>query len=248
MLQVVVEVALGELPDAVVGRLEADLRAHQPELITDALRHVRARPIGAVERDAQIGEQLRTIGEHLGPQVVEHLHGGSIWVGRRLEHQRGNRPDEHDLADASRAVSADVPHDFAATGGMTDQHHIAQVQRLDHGGEIVGVVVHGVAVPALARATVPAPVVGDGAEAVRRHEQQLRVPHVGVEGPAVAEHHGLPRPPVLVEDRCFVLRDDGGHGVLLAGDCRDTHTMCDAGPSLRQSFDCRLRSSTAAVI
>ena len=147
--------------------------------------------------------------------------------------------DEHDLADASRAVAADVSHDFAAAGGMADEHDIAQVERLDHGGEVVGVVVHRVAVPGLARPAVPTPVMGDRAVAVRRHQQQLRIPGVRVERPAVAEHHWPASSPVLVEDRCSVLRDDRGHGVLLSGDCRDVDTMRDVSPSLRQSDDCR---------
>ena len=61
-----------------------------------------------------------------------------------------------------------------------------------------------------------APVVRDGAETVRRHEQQLRVPHVGVEGPAVAEDHGATHPPVLVEDAHAVLRGGVTHCGLLA--------------------------------
>jgi len=62
-------------------------------------------------------------------------------------------------------VTGDVAHDLAAAGGVPDEHDIVEVERLDHGGQLVGVVVHGVAVPRLARGAMPAPVVSDRAEA-----------------------------------------------------------------------------------
>ena len=45
-----------------------------------------------------------------------------------------------------------------------------------------------------------APVVGDDAIAVIEKEQHLRVPVVGRERPAVAEHDRLPVAPILVVD------------------------------------------------
>src|SRR5262249_45508092 len=55
------------------------------------------------------------------------------------------------------------------------------------------------------------PVVGNGAKAVAREEEQLLVPRIGVEGPAVAEDDGLARPPVLIEDLRAVFGFDRGH-------------------------------------
>ena len=81
-----------------------------------------------------------------------------------------------------------------------DQHDVAQVQRLDQRRQIVGIGVHVVAAPRLAGSPVPAPIVGDGAEAVRGHEEHLRFPAVGVQRPAVAEDDRLPGAPVLVVD------------------------------------------------
>ena len=78
--------------------------------------------------------------------------------------------------------------------------------------EIVGVVIHVVAVADLAGAAVAAAVMGDDAKAVVEEEQHLRVPVVGRQRPAVAEHDRLARAPVLVEDLDAVLGGDGGHG------------------------------------
>ena len=55
--------------------------------------------------------------------------------------------------------------DLAAAGRVPDERQVGQVERLEEAGEVVGVGVHLVAVPRLAGATVPPPVVRDGAVA-----------------------------------------------------------------------------------
>ena len=56
-----------------------------------------------------------------------------------------------------------------------------------------------------------ASVMGDGPEPVGGHEEQLGIPGVGVERPAVTEDDGTAEAPVLVEDFGPVSRLDGGH-------------------------------------
>src|SRR5260370_22466143 len=81
---------------------------------------------------------------------------------------------------------------------------------------LVGVVIHIVALPGLAGAAMAAPVMGDGTGALGGHEEQLVVPGVGVEGPAVTEDDGLARALVLVEDRRSIRCGDGTctHGII----------------------------------
>ena len=91
----------------------------------------------------------------------------------------------------------------------------AQIERLDQRREVVGVGVHVVAVPGLARAAVAAAVVGDAAVAAGGQEQHLVFPGVGAERPAVAEDDRLPGAPVLVVDLRAVFRFDEWHERLL---------------------------------
>src|SRR5690606_5155915 len=82
--------------------------------------------------------------------------------------------------------------------------------RGDHGGQVVGVVVHVVAVPRLAGAAVAAAVVGDDAVALPGQEQHLRLPAVRAQRPAVAEgdHRAVLRAPVPVVEADLVASDD----------------------------------------
>ena len=66
--------------------------------------------------------------------------------------------------------------------------------------QVGGVVVHVMAAAGLGRTPVAAPVMGYDAEALPEEEQHLRIPIIGRERPAVAEHDGLTRAPVLVEE------------------------------------------------
>src|SRR5690606_16386805 len=96
-----------------------------------------------------------------------------------------------------------------------------------HRGQVVGIVVHVVAVPGLAGAAVAAAVVGDHAIAVGGEEQHLRFPAVRVQRPAVAEgdHRAVLRAPVLVVQAHAVGGDDvaavdgggAGGGLQLGG-------------------------------
>ena len=144
--------------------------------------------------------------------LVEHLDRQAARVGGRLQHQRRHGADEHGLGHAGGAVAADVARDLAAAGRVADVHGVAEIERRDERREVVGVGVHLVAVPRLARAAVTAPVVRDAAVAVAREEHHLRVPGVGGERPAVAEDDGLAGAPVLVVDLGAVPGGDEGHG------------------------------------
>jgi hypothetical protein len=75
-------------------------------------------------------------------------------------------------------VAREVVHDLAAAGRVADVDAVAQVEVVDHGGEVVGVVVHVVAVEHLLGAPVPAAVVRDHAIALVQKEHHLRVPVV----------------------------------------------------------------------
>ena len=110
--------------------------------------------------------------------------------------------------------------DLAAAGGMADVDGVVQIEVLDERGEVVGVVVHVVAVGGLGGAAVTAPVMGDDAVALLQEEQHLVVPVVGRQRPPMAEHDRLARAPVLVEDLRAVVGGDRGHLNLSCSGCR----------------------------
>ena len=152
--QVLGEIRLGEDLDAVVGCLEPDLHGHQPERVADALRHGRAGPVRTIERRAQVLVELRAVAGNTSADLVESLERSSARVRVGLQHQRRNRANQHGLRDARGSVPADVARDLTAAGRMADEDRVVQVELLDELPEIVGVGVHVVAGPRLARASV----------------------------------------------------------------------------------------------
>src|SRR3546814_3862758 len=101
------------------------------------------------------------------------------------------RSDQHRLGDALGAVAADVAGHLAAAGRMADEDRVFEVQMLDQRRQVVGVGIHLVAVPGLAGAAVAAAIMANGAIALGGEGHHLRLPGIGTEGPAVAEHHRL---------------------------------------------------------
>src|ERR1700758_397977 len=103
--------------------------------------------------------------------------------------------------------------------------------------------IHVMAATGLGGAAMAAPVMGYDAIAVLEEEQHLRVPIIGRQRPAVAEHDGLTFAPVLVEDLNAVFGGDRSHAGLL--------WRC-VGARIEETFDERERRvrdlSSAAVI
>ncbi len=235
---------LGEGLDAVECAFEADGHRPQPERVPSALRHLGTRSVGAEEGRAEILVELRTVPADASADLVERLDGQAARIGLRLEHQWRHRAHQHGLGNARGAVAADISGHLAATGGMADQHRVFQIERVDERREIVGVVVHVVAVPGLARSSTAATVMGDGAIAMGGHEDQLVVPGVGIERPAMAEDDRLPRAPVLVKDR----------GTILCGDCARTHSRHSSfqdhneTPHVADHMECDRRTASPATL
>ena len=112
-----------------------------------------------------------------------------------------------------RAVATDIAGDFATARGMADMDRVRQVERFDKRRQVVGIGIHVVAVPGLARSAMAAAVVGDAAVAAGSQKQHLVFPGVHGERPAMAENYRLSAPPVLVMDLRAVFGRDGRHGI-----------------------------------
>src|SRR6266446_5726475 len=94
---------------------------------------------------------------------------------------------------------------------MADMNRFLQVERFDQRREVVGVGVHVISLPRLARPAMAASVVGDTAVAARGQEKHLVLKSVRTQRPAVTEDDGLARAPVLVINLCAVFGSDGAH-------------------------------------
>ncbi|MNT16126.1 hypothetical protein D3C72_1512150 [compost metagenome] len=213
-LQVGREVRLGKLLDAIVGVLDAALHALQPEGVAHALRHFVAGTVGAEEGHGQVLEELRTVGQHAGADAVKHRHRQAARIRVRLDHLRRHGAHQHGLGHAFFAMAADIARHFAAARRMADQGRALDVERVEQGGQVVGVGIHVIALPWLARQAVAAAVMRDHAVAVAGQEHHLRIPAVRVQWPAVAEgHHGAVLwAPILVVELYPVGGSNGAGG------------------------------------
>src|SRR5712691_1563972 len=111
-------------------------------------------------------------------------------------------------------MASDVARNFAAAGGMTDVDRVPHVERFDQLREIVGVGVHFVPTPRLARSAMTAAIMCDTAVAVGAQKHHLVLPGVRAQRPSMAEDGGLSLGPVLVIDLRAVLGCDSRRGMF----------------------------------
>ena len=97
-----------------------------------------------------------------------------------------------DWTTAAQVLTRDVADtNYVHVNGDQTMNGVVKIEMAGHGGQVVGVVIHVVAVAGLAGAAVAAAVMGDDAIAVLEEEQHLRVPVIGGQRPAVVEMDGL---------------------------------------------------------
>src|SRR6266508_4294479 len=122
---------------------------------------------------------------------------------------------------------------------MTDVDRVLQVERFNE-REVIGVGVHFVAVPWLARPAMPATVVGDTAVSAGGKKHHLVLPGVRAQRPAMAEDHGLSAAPVLVINidgaGIFFTNTDVWHLKLPFLSCCFLQTDDCSGPLQRDSL------------
>jgi hypothetical protein len=76
-------------------------------------------------------------------------------------------------------MARDVARNFAPAGGMPDVNGVPQIEMIDNGGRIGGVVIHIMPVTDLTRSAVAAPVMRDNPVTLAEEEQHLVIPIVG---------------------------------------------------------------------
>src|SRR3954447_26623392 len=94
---------------------------------------------------------------------------------------------------------------------MAHQDGVLEVERLDHGGKIVGIPVHVVRRRGLTRPAMTTTVVRDHTEALLREEEHLAVPSVRAQGPVMRERYDRTLTPIFVINLCCVFGGDRAH-------------------------------------
>ena len=84
-------------------------------------------------------------------------------------------------------VPPEVVRHLTATGGVADEHGLAQVESVEERGKVARISVMS-SPPQVCSAAVPAPVVGDHTIALRTQKLHLRVPGICGERPTMREH------------------------------------------------------------
>ena len=75
-------------------------------------------------------------------------------------------------------MTANVTGDFTTARGVADVDRVAEVERCDQLGEVIGIGVHVVAVPGLAGAPVASAIVGDTSVSAHRQKDHLVFPRI----------------------------------------------------------------------
>ena len=94
---------------------------------------------------------------------------------------------------------------------MANVNGVLQVEMRGQRRQVIGIVIHVVAITHLSGPAMAAAVMRYNAIAVLEEEQHLCVPVIGRQRPAVAEHDGLTLSPVLVVDFRAVGGGDRAH-------------------------------------
>jgi hypothetical protein len=147
LLEVLGEIRLGQDLSAFVGVLKPGL--HAP------------------------GLELRAIADEACSKAVENLVWLALGTGSDLQHNWGTAAFR--LAFVTRAIPYRPMYrrDFSASNRVAYPDRVIEIERLNHGRQIVGGAIHVVSSRSLARSTIAASVMSDRSETVLCEEHQL---------------------------------------------------------------------------
>src|SRR5258708_3546748 len=97
-------------------------------------------------------------------------------------------------------MPANIMSDLSTIGRVTDHGDLFHIEMLNGFGEIVSILIHGIATPGLSGTAVTAAIMSDDTIALLSKKQHLRVPRVGAKRPTMREGDDRASSPVLVED------------------------------------------------
>ena len=165
----------------------------------DRRGHGRSTQVGDGHDLDHYADDLKAVTDHLNlkdPIHVGHSTGGGEVVRYLARHGDKN------VAKAAiiSAVPSEIVGDLAATGGMADVNGVLQIEMRRQRRQVIGIVIHVVAAAHLSGPAMASAVMSYDAIVVLEEEQHLRVPVIGREWPAVAEHDGLTFAPILIID------------------------------------------------
>src|SRR4051794_34598255 len=91
-------------------------------------------------------------------------------------------------------------HDLTAAGRMAYVNSVSQVEMVDDGFQIIGIVIHVMTPIGLSGAAMSTSISGNNAIAFAKEKKHLRVPIIRRERPAVTKHNWLSAAPVFIID------------------------------------------------
>src|SRR5437870_2389220 len=80
----------------------------------------------------------REIAREAFERCQEEGFGCSIRIVRGCQDEGSDSPEHHELTNSRAAVTSEVVDRLCSAHRVSDQHHVAQIERVDHLCEIVG--------------------------------------------------------------------------------------------------------------
>src|ERR1700730_1666824 len=131
LLEVFGKVGLREGLDTMGDVGQAGHRLLRKETIAQAFRDVCPWPVEAVERHAEVSEELATVGFYSRTNLIDNFERQTVGIRFSLQQQRWDGSDQYHFGGSFGAVTADVTSYFATAGRMANVNRILEVQRFD---------------------------------------------------------------------------------------------------------------------
>ena len=222
------------------GRIAGSIKLAGRELLTLPelqMQHVRGNEISMIFQEPMTSlNPVLTIGF----QIAEAL---------RCHRAMSRSADQYQLAHSAIAVTRDISRGLSAARGVADVNGVAKIEMLDNCHDIRRAMVHVMAIARLARAAMTPAIVSDDTIAVAEQVENLGIPLIGAQWPAVVKDDRLSAlgTPVLVENLKAIFGCDARHGIVLWAKCAEVRVVAPTGSSLATCEKCA-RCLTCGIV
>lgn len=134
---------------AIVKSLDGSLHSLIPEAVNQTLRLLRLVMVETIEQSRQVLEKLRSVLQHVVPDIVKSILGNTVRVEIGLYHERWNSTNEDCFTSVFGAVTSKVPCNLPTASGVSHMNSVLQAQVVDKLSQVVSVLIHIVTQPRL---------------------------------------------------------------------------------------------------
>lgn len=183
-------------------------RTLRPPNVSRTLQQLNVKPIMARRQPTQsISGRLQTINRRTLTGTIRRQRQRAAKININLSRRQQRHQGRPNLLRPHNTIATSMPHRFTTTHKRARRHRINSIRIVRRLHRIINMVIRIVAIPQLAKTTVPTPVVNGTTGTINHRIVRLHFPAINIRQPAITRRRSQTTTPVLMVSFRIILNN-----------------------------------------